>query len=44
MNPDPFRFEEHKSRDPDFGKALSNANSLQKAGTKNRQAQQILLT
>lgn len=44
MNPDPFQFQEHKSRDPDFGKVLSHAIGLREAGTEYKQAQQILLT
>lgn len=44
MNPDPFQFQEHESRDPDFYKALSHAVGLREAGTKYEQAKQILLT
>lgn len=44
MNPDPFQFQEHKSRDPDFDKSLSHAVGLREAGTKYKQAKQILLT
>ena len=44
MNPDPFQFQEHRSRDPDFDKAHSHAVGLREAGTKYKQAQQILLT
>lgn len=38
MNPDPFQFQEHKSRDPGFDKALSHAVGLREAGTKYKQA------
>ena len=44
MNPDPFQSNQHKDRDPDRGKAISYAMGLRAAGTKYKQAQQVLLT
>lgn len=44
MNPDPFQFNEHKDRDPDRETAILHAIGLQAAGTKYKQAQQVLLT
>lgn len=44
MNPDPFQFNEHRDRDPDRETAISHAIGLRAAGTKYKQAQQVLLT
>lgn len=44
MNPDPFQFNEHKDRDPDRETAILHAIGLRAAGTKYKQAQQVLLT
>lgn len=34
MNSDPFQFQEHKSRNPDFGKVFSYTVGLREAETK----------
>ncbi len=44
MNPNLFQFQEHKSRNPNFDKTLFHTIGLQEAGTKYKQAKQILLT
>ncbi len=41
MNPDPFQFSEHQSRDPDLDKAVFNALGLRAAATKYELTQHI---